>query len=163
MASLNSTHLIGNLTRPPETKYLPSGTAVCEFSLAINRVFTTGDGEKREEVDYIDCVAFARKAEIIQEYVGKGDPLFVSGRLKQEVWDDKQTGQKRSKIRVVVEDVQLLGRKRESDPSEPAERPSGRAQRANYGTPDPRAKTLHKAPRPPADPDLDTDGDTIPF
>lgn len=159
-SSWNQCTLMGNLTRPPETKYLPSGTAVCEFSLAINRVFTTQDGEKREEVDFIDCVAFARKAEIIQEYVGKGDPLFVSGRLKQESWTDKATDQKRSKLRVVVDDVQLLGSRKRDDQSQgqserPASRPAERPAARSTGRPAP--------PRPPADHDLDVGSEEIPF
>lgn len=109
MANLNKVMLIGNLVRDPELRYTPGGAAVCEFSVAINNTWTSKTGEKKEEVTYLDITAWARQAEICAEYLKKGRPVFVEGRLKQDRWEDKQTGQKRSKITVTAERVQFLG------------------------------------------------------
>ena len=111
MANLNKVMLIGNLTRDPELKFTPKGTAVVSFALAVNRNFTTESGEKREEVTFVDLEAYGRVAEIIGEYCKKGGPLFVEGRLKLDTWDDKASGQKRSRMKVVAENIQLLGNK----------------------------------------------------
>lgn len=113
MPSFNSVTLIGNVTRDPETRYTPKGIAVTEFALAINRIFKNTEGVKHEEVVYVDLVAWSHVAEIIGQWVRKGDPLFVEGRLQQDQWEDKQTGQKRSRMRVCVNNVQFLARKRE--------------------------------------------------
>jgi single-strand DNA-binding protein len=109
MASFNKVILMGNLTRDPQLKYLPSQTAVVDFGLACNRKWKGQNGEDREEVLFVDCSAFARQAEVINEYCRKGRPLFIEGRLKLDSWEDKQGGGKRSKISVVVENFQLLG------------------------------------------------------
>lgn len=109
MASLNKVMLIGNITRDPEVKFTPKGTAVCDISLAVNRTYTTDSGEKREDVTFVDIVLWGRTAEIVKQYCHKGSPLFVEGRLQLDTWDDKQTGQKRSKMRVVGDGIQLLG------------------------------------------------------
>jgi len=110
MPNLNKVMLMGNLTRDPEIKYTPKGTAIANFGIAVNRTFTTADGgEKREEVTFIDLEAFGRTAEIIGEYFKKGRPIYVEGRLKLDSWDDKQTGKKMSKLRVVVESFEFLG------------------------------------------------------
>ena len=109
MASLNKVMLIGNLTRDPEIKYTPKGTAIADIGLAVNRNYTTESGEKREEVTFIDVTLWGRVAEIVGEYCQKGRPLFVEGRLQLDQWDDKQTGQKRSKLKVVGDNIQLLG------------------------------------------------------
>ncbi len=109
MASLNRVLLIGNLTRDPELRYTPGGAAVCEFAIAINSQFTTKAGEKREEVTFVDITAWARQAEICAEYLKKGRPVFVEGRLRQDRWEDQKTGQKRSKITVTADRVQFLG------------------------------------------------------
>lgn len=109
MASYNKVMLMGNLTRDPEIRYTPKGTAVTEIGLAVNRVYSTETGEKREEVTFVDITFWGRQAEIIQQYCKKGRPLFVEGRLQLDTWDDKQTGQKRSRLRVVGEAMQLLG------------------------------------------------------
>ncbi len=107
MASLNRVLLMGNLTRDPELRYTPGGAAVCEFSIAINRSYTSKTGEKKDEVTYLDIVAWARQAEICAEYLKKGRPVFVEGRLTQDRWE--QDGQKRSRIRVTADRVQFLG------------------------------------------------------
>lgn len=109
MASLNKVFMIGNLTRDPELRYTPAGTAVCEFGVALNRTWTTKEGEKREEVTFMDVTAWARQAETCKEFLHKGSPVFVEGYLKQDRWDDKNTGQKRSKVTVTAERVQFLG------------------------------------------------------
>ena len=109
MANLNRVLLMGNLTRDPELRYTPKGTAVTEISLAINRYIQTDDGEKKEDVTYVEVILWARLAEIAGKYLKKGRPAFIEGRLQFDTWDDKQTGQKRSKLRVVAESLQLLG------------------------------------------------------
>lgn len=103
----NKVILMGNLTRDPETRTTPNGQSVTSFSLAVNRTWVQ-DGEKRESVSYIDCVAWGKPGEIIAQYVSKGRPLLVSGRLDQRSWDDKESGQKRSKVEVVVEDFNFI-------------------------------------------------------
>ena len=109
MASFNRVILLGNLTRDPQLKYLPSQTAVAEFGLAMNRKFRTQTGEDREEVTFVDCSAFAKQAELINQYFTKGKPIFIEGRLKLDSWEDKQGGGKRSKLSVVVENFQFVG------------------------------------------------------
>lgn len=109
MANLNKVMLIGNLTRDPEVKYTPKGTAVADIGLAVNRVFNSEAGERREETTFVDVVLWGRTAEVVGQYCKKGNPIFIEGRLQLDTWDDKQTGQKRSKLRVVGEGIQLLG------------------------------------------------------
>jgi single-strand DNA-binding protein len=109
MASFNRVILLGNLTRDPQLKYLPSQTAVAEFGLAMNRKFRTQQGEDREEVTFVDCAAFAKTGELINQYFTKGKPIFIEGRLKYDSWEDKQGGGKRSKLTVVVENFQFVG------------------------------------------------------
>jgi single-strand DNA-binding protein len=108
MANFNRVILAGNLTRDPELRYTPKGTAVTKLGLAINRVYNTDAGEKKEEVTFVDVDAFGRQAEVISQYLKKGRPVLIEGRLRQETWDDKQTGQKRSKLGVVLESFQFL-------------------------------------------------------
>src|SRR3954449_3273963 len=109
MASFNKVILLGNLTRDPEIRYTPKGSAVCDLGIAVNRQYTLENGERREEVTYVDVVLWARLAEIAAEYLKKGRPVFIEGRLQLDTWDDKQSGQKRSKLRVIGETMQLLG------------------------------------------------------
>jgi single-strand DNA-binding protein len=109
MASFNKVILLGNLTRDPEVRYTPKGSAVCDLGIAVNRQYTLDSGEKREEVTYVDVVLWSRLAEIAGEYLKKGRPVFIEGRLQLDTWDDKQSGQKRSKLRVIGETMQLLG------------------------------------------------------
>lgn len=133
MASYNRVVLLGNCTRDPEVKYTPKGTAVTELGLAINRYYTTEGGEKREETTFVDVTFWGRPAEIAGEYIKKGRPVMIEGRLQLDTWDDKQTGQKRSKLKVVGENLQLLGSRGDSGSGEegggggggrPASRPS---------------------------------------
>jgi single-strand DNA-binding protein len=109
MASVNKVMLLGNCTRDPEVKYTPKGTAVAELGLAVNRVYTTDGGERREETTFVDVTLWGRQAEVAGEYLKKGRPVFIEGRLQLDSWDDKQTGQKRSKLKVVGDNLQLLG------------------------------------------------------
>jgi single-strand DNA-binding protein len=105
----NKVILMGNLTRDPETKTTTSGQSVTNFSLAVNRTWKGADGQQNEDVSYIDCVAWGKPGEIIAQYLGKGRAVLVSGRLDQRSWEDKETGGKRSKIEVVVEDFNFVG------------------------------------------------------
>lgn len=108
MANFNKVFLIGNLTRDPELKHTPSNQAVASIGLAVNRNFTTKDGEKREETTFVDCEAWGRQAEVMSQYLAKGRPVMIEGRLKLDQWQDKD-GNNRSKLRVVVENFQFLG------------------------------------------------------
>ena len=108
MANFNKVILMGNLTRDPELRFTTKGTAVARIGLAINRVYTTEAGEKKEEVTYVDVDAFARQAEVIGQYFKKGRPILIEGRLKYDTWEDKQTKQKRSKLSVVLESFQFI-------------------------------------------------------
>ena len=107
--NFNKVFLMGNLTRDPQSKYLSSQTAVAEFGLAVNRRYRTQQGEDKEETLFVDCTAFGKQAEVINQYCTKGKPLFVEGRLKYESWDDKNGNGKRSKVTVVVENFQFVG------------------------------------------------------
>ena len=117
MPSVNKVILIGNLTRDPQTKQLPSQSMVTEFGLAMNRKFKSPEGEDREEVCFVDCAAFGRQAEVIQKYCKKGKSLYIEGRLRYDAWDDKNGHGKRSKLSVVVDNFQFLGG-REDQPAE---------------------------------------------
>ena len=154
MASFNKVILLGNLTRDPEVRYTPKGSAVCDLGVAVNRVYTTDTGEKREEVTFVDVVLWSRLAEIAGEYLKKGRPIFIEGRLQLDTWDDKQSGQKRSKLRVIGETMQLLG-----------SRPGGGAVLAEAGDEDRQARSSGKPSTPPAKSaaPAEPDDDEIPF
>jgi single-strand DNA-binding protein len=107
MRGFNKVVLMGNLTRDPELRAIPSGQNVCSFSLAVNRTWKNASGEQQEAVDYIDCNVWGKPAEIINQYMKKGSGILVSGRLQQRSWE--QEGQKRSKVEVVVEDFNFVG------------------------------------------------------
>ena len=153
MANLNRVLLIGNLTRDPEVRYTPKGTAVTEIGLAVNRIYSGEDGEKKEETTFVDVTLWARQAEIAGQYLKKGRPVFIEGRLQLDTWDDKQTGQKRSRLRVVAENLQLLGSRQEGEGSSSP----GSAPRRSPSASAPPARPE------PRDPDLDTEPDDIPF
>ncbi len=106
--------LIGNLTRDPEVRYTPKGSAVADLAIAVNRNYTAENGEKREEVTYVDIVLWAKLAELAGQYLKKGRPVFIEGRLQMDQWEDKQTGQKRSRLRVVGENMQFLDSRRDN-------------------------------------------------
>jgi single-strand DNA-binding protein len=123
MASLNKVFLIGNLTRPPELRYTPSGTAVADVRLAVNRNYTTQGGEKREETCFLTVVVWGKQAESCGEYLDKGSPILVEGRLQTREWEGKD-GQKRTVIEVVAERVQFMGRGRGAGAGAPAAVPA---------------------------------------
>ena len=151
MASLNRVLLIGNLTRDPEVRYTPKGTAVADIGIAVNRIYSGEDGERKEEATFVDVTLWGRQAEVAQEYLKKGRQVFIEGRLQLDTWDDKQTGQKRSRLRVVAENMQMLGSRADSESGPP----TGGAQRRTAPPPPQR--------QPPKDPDLDAEPDDIPF
>jgi len=153
MASFNKVILLGNLTRDPEVRYTPKGSAVCDLGIAINRQYTLDSGEKREEVTFVDVVLWSRLAEIAGEYLKKGRPVFIEGRLQLDTWDDKQSGQKRSKLRVIGETMQLLGGRPPGA--------GGGASEAGEGGKESRAgKTTPPPPKPAGG---EADEDEIPF
>jgi single-strand DNA-binding protein len=135
MASLNKVLLMGNMTRDPQFSMTPAQTAVVEFGLAINRKFRKQDGTQVDETCFVDCQMYGKRAEVINKYFKKGDPIFVEGRLKLDQWTDKDN-QKRSRMRVVVESFEFIGR-RGGQPSEaqeaPAEAPAPDAEPPPYG------------------------------
>jgi single-strand DNA-binding protein len=145
-ASFNKVFLLGNLTRDPEVRYTPKGSAVADLGIAVNRVYTLDTGEKREEVTFVDVTLWARLAEIAGEYLKKGRPVFIEGRLQLDSWDDKQTGQKRSRLRVIGETMQLLGSRGGGGAAEEDSRPASK----------PAAPPKSSAPAEP-------DDDEIPF
>ena len=108
MPNFNQVLLMGNLTRDPQLKQLPNGSSVVDFGLACNRKYRNAAGEDKEETCFVDCAAFGKQAEVINQYCQKGKPLFVEGRLKYDSWEDKQGG-KRSKLSVIVVNFQFLG------------------------------------------------------
>lgn len=108
MANFNKVILAGNLTRDPELRYTPKGTALARLGVAINRTWTSESGEKKEETTFVDVDAFGKQAEVIAQYLRKGRPILIEGRLRYDTWDDKQTGQKRSKLSVVLESFSFL-------------------------------------------------------
>ncbi len=152
MASFNKVILLGNLTRDPEVRYTPKGSAVCDLGLAVNRAYTLDNGEKREEVTFVDVVLWARLAEIAGEYLKKGRPVFIEGRLQLDTWDDKQSGQKRSKLRVIGETMQLLG-----------SRPSGGGGGGEGGDEDRGSRPSKPAAPPKSAAPAEPDDDEIPF
>lgn len=159
MASYNKVILLGNLTRDPELRYTPKGTAVARLGLAVNRRYTTDAGEQKEEVTFIDIDAFGKQAELISQYLRKGNPLFLEGRLKLDQWDDKNTGQKVSKLRVVLEAFQFVGGPRsEGAPGAPAAPPPSRPAPSRPAAPPARSES----PAPASDgPPLEDDD--VPF
>jgi single-strand DNA-binding protein len=125
MPSLNKVMLMGNLTRDPELRVTPKGTSICQFALAINRQFKMESGESREEVIYVDIEAWGKQGETIAKYCVKGRPLFVEGRLRLDQWEDKNTKEKRSRMKVVLEQFQFLGDSRGGGAGASAAAPAG--------------------------------------
>ena len=109
MANVNKVMLLGNITRDLEVRYTPKGTAVCDLGMAVNRIRNGDNGERIEEVTYVDVTLWGRQAELAGQYLSKGRSVFIEGRLQLDQWDDKQTGQKRSRLRVVGENMQFIG------------------------------------------------------
>jgi single-strand DNA-binding protein len=154
MASYNKVILVGNLTRDPELRYTPKGTAVAKLGLAVNRTWKTETGESKEEVTFVDVDAFGKQAEVIGQYMKKGRPILIEGRLKLDQWDDKQTGQKRSRLGVVMEAFQFLG-------SAPGREGGGGGGGGDFA---PRQSTGPAAAAPAAEPDAaPPEEDDVPF
>ena len=143
MANLNKVMLIGNLTRDPELKYTPGNQAVCEVGLAVNRKYRTKEGEEREETTFVDVTFWSRDAEIIGEYVTKGTPLMVEGRLKLDTWE--KDGKKNSKLRVIGERFVLLGGRDGGGPRGSGEEGVARPKRAAGGRPNAPSGADHDA------------------
>ncbi len=157
MANLNKVMLIGNLTRDPELRFTPKGTAVGEISLAINRVWMNEQNVKQEETTFVEVTLWGKQAELVQKYVMKGHSLYVEGRLQMDTWDDKETGKKRSKLKVVAENIQFMNNG-ERKSSEGGGKPEG--QRSQQQRP-PQQQQRGQESAPPGD-DFDDDDD-IPF
>lgn len=115
MPSFNKVLLVGNLTRDPEIKYTPKGTAIARLGMAVNHTWKSESGEKKEEVTFVDVDAFGKQAETLAQYLKKGRPLLVEGRLRLDQWEDKKTNEKRSKLGVVLESFQFLDSGKQSD------------------------------------------------
>ena len=116
MASLNKVFLLGNLTRDPDLRSLSSGQNVCELRLAVSRRFSAGNGqEQREETCFVDVVVWGRSAASCKQYLGKGSPVLVEGRLQLDQWEDRNGGGTRSRLRVVAEQVQFVGRRQQEN------------------------------------------------
>ena len=148
MANVNRVILIGNLTRDPQLKYLPSQTAVVDFGMAMNRKFKGANGEDREDVVFVDVSAFGKQAEVINQYCQKGKQLYIEGRLKLDQWEDKQGGGKRTKLSVVVENFQFLGGRDGVGAGGGPPRQSGGDENQSQSRPPARAPQRGSAPPP---------------
>jgi single-strand DNA-binding protein len=159
MGNLNKVMLIGNVTRDPELRYTPKGSAVTEIGMAINRYYNSDDGERREETTFVDVTLWGRQAEVACQYLKRGRPVYIEGRLQLDSWEDKQSGQKRNKLRVVGEAMQFLGSRADGNGGESG---GGGYSRGSSST---ERRTAPPPSRPPQDPDLDipADDDEIPF
>src|SRR2546426_1299326 len=156
MASFNRVILAGNLTRDPELRYTPKGLAISKIGLAVNRTWKNEAGETKEEVTFVDVDSFGRQAEVIAQYFKKGRPILIEGRLRLDQWDDKQTGQKRSKLGVVLEGFSFIDSNRgdSAPPSSDASRNRPAAVPAAVAAPE-------AAPEPEAAPPHEEDD--VPF
>ena len=167
MPNLNKVMIMGNLTRDPEIKYTPKGMAIAHFGVAVNRVWSNEAGEKQEEVTFIDIEMFGRKAEVVGEYFKKGKPIYVEGRLKLDSWDDKTSGQKKSKLKVVGETFEFLGSREGGGGGGGGEQGESHGEPRSQSRPQQQSRAQSRPasppPRPPADPDLDAPEDDIPF
>jgi single-strand DNA-binding protein len=140
--NFNKVIIGGNLARDPEVRYTPKGTVVASFALAINHSWKNDAGEKKEEVTFVEVTAFGKQAEVIQQYFRKGKPMLIEGRLRQESWEDKESGKKRTAMKVVLESFSFAGGNRDEVPAATPGKPAG-----------------PKAPAPPED----LEKDEVPF
>jgi single-strand DNA-binding protein len=147
MASLNKVFLMGNITRDIDVRYTPSGVAVCDMSLAINRFFG-GEGQQREETTFVDIVVWNKQAESCGRFLRKGSPCFVEGRLQLDTWEDKETGQKRSRLRVVAERVQFLSSRQDATQQPVQGNQRFQGQQAYQANNVPPAPQVQQAPNP---------------
>ncbi|MDB4311164.1 single-stranded DNA-binding protein [Akkermansiaceae bacterium] len=170
MASVNKVILIGNLTRDPEIRYTPKGTAVGDIAIAVNRVRTGDDGNRIEEVTYVDVTLWGRQAEVAGQYLAKGRSVYIEGRLQLDTWDDKATGQKRSRLRVVGENMQFLGGQGQSGGGgnqgggggAPQQQPQSSPPEQSQSTPPPQQQAPAQGGAA-ASGNFDDDADDIPF
>jgi single-strand DNA-binding protein len=152
MANFNKVILAGNLTRDPELRYTPKGTAVAKIGLAINRKWRSETGEMKEETTFVDVDCFGKTAETVGQYLKKGRPILIEGRLRYETWEDKQSGQKRSKLGVVMESFQFIDSNRGDGGGASSEAPRSRPAAAS------------PAPAPEGgEADAPPEGDDVPF
>ena len=162
MPNLNKVQLMGNITRDPEVRYTPKGTAVTDIGLAINRNYSTDDGDRREETTFVDITFWGRQAEVIGEYMKKGRPLYVEGRLQLDQWEDKNTGQQRSRLKVIGDNFQFLGGRDEG-----GQRGGGQGQQSSQQVA-PQQQSQQSQQQAPAQQNYDPippsdDDDDIPF
>ncbi len=157
MASFNKVILMGNLTRDPETRVTATGLTICKLGLAVSRVFSTKDGERREETTFVDIDAFGKQAEVITKYMRKGKPIMIEGRLKLDQWEGND-GQKRSKLSVVLENFQFVGGRDDGDSS-------GGGSGGGYEKSSPPARSEKRAPDAASNfgSDDDTLDEDVPF
>lgn len=143
--------LMGNLTRDPELRRTPKGTAVTDIGLAINRYFNMDDGQRREETTFVDVTLWGRQAEVVCDYCSKGRPLYVEGRLNLDSWEDKNTGQQRTRLRVIGENIQLLG-SRDNNSSGGSGGGSNYQSNQGYQAPPQQAQSYQPPPQQPSQP-----------
>lgn len=162
MTGFNKVILAGNLTRDPELRYTPSGTAIAKFGLALNRKWKDQSGETKEEVTFVDVDAFGKQAELIGQYLKKGNPLLVEGRLRTDSWEDKQTQQKRSRLGVVLEGMTFLGGGNRGEGGDFGG--GGGGSQFSGGAPSARPRPQQSAPPPQGSAgDLPPEEDDVPF
>ena len=150
MANLNKVFLMGNLTADPELRYTPKGTAVTDIRLAINRYYAGDNSERQEETTFVDVTLWNRQAEVAGNYLSKGRGVFVEGRLQLDSWEDKASGQKRTKLRVIGENIQLFPRGGEGDMGgAPRQQPQGAPRSNNYGQSRPAQNSIRPPCLPP--------------
>ena len=142
MASLNKVFLLGNLTRVPELRYTPSGAAVCEFGLAVNRKYVSNNQEK-DETCFVNIVVWGKQGESCQRFLEKGSSAMIEGRLQFDQWDDRETGKKRSTLRVVAERVQFVGARRDGQQNDAYQAPQ---QQQGNGYQAPQQNNGYQAP-----------------
>jgi single-strand DNA-binding protein len=157
MASVNKVILMGNLTRDPELRYTPKGTAVADLGIAVNRRVSDGNGNWTDETTFVDVTVWGSTAENVQKYLSKGRGVFVEGRLQLDSWDDKQSGQKRTKLKVVGENVQFLPDGKGGGARPPSPSPEAPPSEAPASSDPPKGGSA----APPSD--MDDEADDIPF
>ncbi len=160
MASLNKVLLIGNLTRDPEVRMLPSGRPVCKFGIAINRNFKDAEGNRREDTTFVDVEAFGPRGEALARFFGKGKPIFVEGRLKLDQWES-QSGEKRSRLLVELDNWEFVGSRQDNYEAQSQQASQGSTAPQATPSQDSRSETFNQdQPQANADPDLNED---VPF
>ena len=155
MASFNKVIMMGNLTRDPELRVTPSGLSICKLGVALNRSYTKQDGTKQEETTFVDVDGFGKQAELISQYLKRGDPIFLEGRLRLDQWETK-TGERRSKLCVILENFQFVGRSGDASAR-------GSADGRSYAEGEPQPRTEAPPPPPAASGAEEDMEDDVPF